>query len=83
MIYDIVEVKFITNHTLFLRFENGVSGTVDISEIIPFKGIFSKLKEVDYFSTVYLNSDIGTIVWDNGADISPVFLYSIVSKKVA
>ena len=30
MLYDIVEVKVIKNHTLYLRFEDGVQGEVDI-----------------------------------------------------
>lgn len=83
MLYDIIQVKVIKNHILYLRFEDGVQGEVDISEIIPFKGIFSKLQDKEYFSTVYVNKDLGTIVWDNGADLSPSYLYSIISDKVA
>jgi hypothetical protein len=33
------------------------------------------LKDVDYFKTVRVNPDIDTIVWENGADFSPDFLY--------
>ncbi len=83
MLYDVTEVKVIKNYILYLRFENGVEGEVDISKIIPFKGIFSKLQDKEYFSTVYVNKDLGTIVWDNGADLSPSCLYSAISIKVA
>ncbi|KPK33256.1 MAG: hypothetical protein AMS24_01725 [Chlamydiae bacterium SM23_39] len=83
MLYDVVEVKVIKDYTLYLRFENGVQGKVDISKIIPFKGIFSKLQDKEYFATVYVNNELGTIVWDNGADISPSCLYSAISHKVA
>ena len=83
MLYDIVEVKVIKNHTLYLRFENGEEGEVDIAEIIPFKGVFAVLKDTKYFATVHLNKELGTIVWDNGADLSPSDLYSIIVKKVA
>lgn len=83
MLYDVVEVKVIKDYTLYLRFENGVQGEVDISKIIPFKGIFSKLEDKEYFATVYVNNELGTIVWDNGADISPSCLYSAISHKVA
>jgi hypothetical protein len=83
MLFDIVEVKVVKNYLLYLRFENGVQGEIDISEIIPFKGIFAKLENVDYFTTVYVNKELGTIVWDNGADLSPSFLYSIISNRVA
>ena len=83
MLYDVVEVKVIKNYTLYLRFENGVQGEIDISKIIPFKGIFPKLQNEEYFATVYVNKDLGTIVWDNGADLSPSYLYSIISSEVA
>lgn len=83
MLYDIIEVKVIKNYVLNLRFENGVQGNIDISEIIPFEGVFSELKDINYFSKVKLNSDLGTIVWENGADLSPSYLYSIISEQAA
>lgn len=79
MLYDIVEVKVVKNYILYIRFENGLSGEVDISKIIPFEGIFSKLKEPSYFGTVRVDKDLGTIVWENGADLAPDYLYSIIS----
>ncbi len=83
MLYDIVEVKVIENYILYLRFENGMSGQVDISKIVPFEGVFSKFKDVVYFATVRVDKELGTIVWDNGADIAPDYLYSIISAEVA
>jgi hypothetical protein len=44
----------------------------------PMKGeIFEPLRDIDYFKTVQVNTDIDTIVWANGADISLDFLYAI------
>lgn len=83
MLFDIVEVKVLKNYTLYIRFENGIAGEVDISKIIPFEGVFSKLKDLSYFSTVKVNEELGTIVWDNGSDLAPDFLYSLISGKVA
>lgn len=83
MLYDIIEVKVEKNYILYLRFENGVEGRVNIAEIVPFKGIFAKLQDLAYFATVHVNRDLGTIVWDNGADLSPSYLYSLISCKVA
>ncbi len=78
MLVDIIEVKPLTAYKLYLRFEDGTSGEIDISKIITFKGIFAKLKDKQYFSTVKVNSDIGTICWENGADISPCTLYKLI-----
>jgi len=83
MLQDITYVKVVGLYTLFLRFEDGIEGNVDISKIVPFKGVFKKLQDQKYFATVTLNKEWGTICWDNGADLSPSYLYSIVTQKVA
>ncbi len=83
MLYDIIEVKVIKDHILYLRFENGVEGEVDITQIVPFKGVFKKLQDPQYFKTVQLNQELGTIVWDNGADLSPNTLYTAITENAA
>jgi hypothetical protein len=81
MLYDVIEVKTLEDYKIYIRFENGVSGKIDISKIVSFKGIFAKLKDKKYFATVSVNRDVGTICWKNGADIAPCRLYSIVLKQ--
>lgn len=83
MLFDIIEVKVVKNSILYIRFENGVSGEIDISKVVPFEGIFSKFKDLSYFATVKINQELGTIVWDNGADLAPDYLYAVLSGKVA
>jgi hypothetical protein len=78
VLVDIVEVKPLPAYRLFLRFEDGVHGEVDISQVVPFQGVFAKLRDQDYFSMVKVNPDTGTICWDNGADIAPCTLYRIL-----
>lgn len=75
MLIDVVEVKPLSDYRLFLRFEDGLSGEIDISEVIEFKGIFAKLSDKSYFSRVKVNPEIGTICWENGADLAPEFLH--------
>lgn len=83
MLFDVIEVKLVKNYILFLRFEDGKEGYIDISKVVSFEGVFSKLKDMDYFATVQLNKELGTIIWNNGADLSPNFLYSNITKNVA
>jgi Protein of unknown function (DUF2442) len=78
MLVDIVEVKPLPSYKLFIKFEDGASGEVDITQIVPFKGVFAKLADKEYFNTVHVNKDIGTICWDNGADLSPCVLYEMI-----
>ena len=37
---DVIDVKYLQDYELYLIFQNGTRGHVDISKIIPFKGVF-------------------------------------------
>jgi len=80
MLKDIVAVKPIKDYQLHLTFEDRREGIVDLAEIIEFSGIFEPLKNPGYFATVHIDPDLGTICWDNGADLDPVVLYAKVSN---
>jgi len=70
------DVLYISDHKLLLTFEDE---TVRIADLEPYLGgkIFEPLKDVDYFRTVRVDPELDTIVWKNGADMSPDFLYEI------
>jgi hypothetical protein len=78
---DIIRVKVLSGYRLRLKFDDGVEGIVDISEYIPFKGVFRQLKDVEYFRQVKVNPESGTIVWPNGADLDSDVLYAQVTGK--
>lgn len=78
---DIVEVRYVRDYTVWLRFQDGTSGEVDISR--SFKGpVFEPLRNVDFFKQVRVDPELGTIVWPNGADVAPETLYERVHVAV-
>jgi len=81
MLKDIVAVQPQTEYELYLRFEDGSEGIVDISQLIKFTGVFADLQNLDYFRQVKVNPEWGTIYWDNGADLDPDVLYSVVTDQ--
>lgn len=81
MLQDIIEVIPQDNYQLYLKFEDGQSGVVNIKELIEFNGIFAPLNDIDYFKSVKVNREWGTIYWDNGADLDPDVLYSVVTQQ--
>jgi Protein of unknown function (DUF2442) len=81
MLKDIVAVKPLAGYQLCLRFEDGIEGVVDISQIIAFSGIFAPLQDFAYFAQVQIHPELGTIIWQNGADFDPDVLYSLVTKR--
>lgn len=70
------DVKYLSEYRLLLTFEDGNVRSVDLQPHLDGE-VFEPLKDVNYFKTVQVNPDIDTIVWDNGADFSPDFLYEI------
>ncbi|GEM_PF-1446048 len=78
---DVIEVKVLKDYQLHLKFENGVEGDIDVAELVPFEGVFAPLKDKNFFARVRINPEIGTICWENGADISPAVLYENIKNE--
>jgi hypothetical protein len=80
MLRDVIEVRPLTGHRLWLRFEDGVEGELDIATLVTFEGVFESLADPATFAAVRVDPDLGTICWPNGADIAPEVLYEEVAK---
>lgn len=81
MLKDVVEVRPLEGYRLYLRFEDDVSGEVDVGALVPFTGVFADLRDPDVFSAVSVHSELGTVVWSNGADLDPDVLYAMVTGQ--
>lgn len=79
MLIDIVEAIPRPAHKLFVRFEDGVAGEVDVAAISKFVGVFAALRDEASFAQVRVNPELGTVQWPNGADLDPDVLYATVS----
>jgi hypothetical protein len=76
----IASVQVISGHSLSLQFNDGTHGEVDLStELIG--AIFEELRDPEKFRQAYLDPELRTVCWPNGADFAPEFLRSLVSKK--
>jgi len=62
--------------TIDLEFADGSQAAVDLEPWIRGRrGVFEALQDPVYFARVAVDSDAGTIVWPNGADIDPDVLW--------
>jgi hypothetical protein len=75
MLKDIVAATPLEAYKLHLRFEDGAEGVVDLAPHLGFRGVFEPLNNLAYFRQVRVDSDLGTVVWPNGADLDPDVLY--------
>ena len=74
MIPRVVEVRPLDGYKLWLRFHDGVSGTVDLSAEL-WGPMFEPLKDTTLFAQVAIHPELETVTWPNGADLAPEFLY--------
>jgi hypothetical protein len=79
-IVHVAAVKFLGGHRLRLDFDDGSSGEIDFSDE-EWRGVLAPLADPDYFGTVELDEELGTIVWPNGADIAPETLHRMASEQ--
>ena len=70
------DVAYVSGFKLVLTFEDGSMKLVDLEPHLDGE-VFEPLRDVNYFRTVCVNPELDTIVWENGADMSPDFLYEI------
>jgi hypothetical protein len=73
MYYNVVEARHVRDFTIWLKFEDGTQGEVDLASEL-WGPVFEPLKSPDYFRSFEI-AEYGTIAWPNGADIAPEFLY--------
>jgi hypothetical protein len=81
MLTDVVEVRPLDDHHLYLRFEDGVEGVIGLKELIPFEGVFAPLRERSFFERVRVNTELGAICWPNGADLDSDVLYATLTGR--
>jgi hypothetical protein len=78
MLLDVIEAKYVRDFIVWVKFEDGTEGEVDLSQEL-YGPVFEPLKDVDYFRQVTVDPELGTISWPNGADLAPEFLYEKIT----
>ena len=71
---SVVGVRVLRPFVLEVTFEDGFVREVDLEPEL-WGGSFEALKDPAFFAQVTVDEELGTVVWPNGADIAPEFLY--------
>lgn len=74
MILHVKEAKYLHDYVIWLRFNDEAEGEIDLKDELDGE-IFEPLKKIENFKKFKVDPDIMTVVWENGADIAPEFLY--------
>ena len=74
MILHVKEAKYSHDYVIWLRFNDGAEGMVDLKDEL-YGEVFEPLKDMERFKSFRVDPDLETIAWENGADLAPEFLY--------
>ena len=73
----IIKGRYVSDYVIEVQFADGRKGTIDLQEEL-WGPVFEPLRDPAYFRRFRVDPELHTIVWENGADFSPEFLYSQV-----
>lgn len=73
--------KYLSGFKLWLVFDDDTAGQVDLDGVLT-GPIFDVLKDVDVFKKVAVDSELGTVIWPNGADLAPEFLKDLYKTQI-
>ncbi len=74
MILHVKDAEYVQDHRIWVRFNDGAEGEVDLKDEL-YGEVFEPLRDLNMFRSFWVDPDFGTIVWKNGADLAPEFLY--------
>ncbi len=79
MFLHLTKATYLDDYKIKVEFNNGQEGVADLSVILDRK-IFSDLKDKAQFADFKIDAELETIVWKNGMDLAPEYIYYQVFK---
>jgi len=76
----VTSVRVVKPYVLDVTFEDGVCRQIDITVLLQGE-VFEPLRDVELFSQVSVDPVWHTVVWPNGADLAPEWLYEPDPEK--
>lgn len=80
--YEIKGVENLGGYRLRLTFADGLIFDVDLEEKLHGQvgTVFEPLRDPEFFARAYVDPEIGTVVWPNGADLAPDALHEQAAR---
>jgi hypothetical protein len=79
----LVDARASEGYLVNVRFDDGIAAEVDLSYLLDYGGVFEPLRDLDFFRRLRADTEAGTIVWPNEADIAPETLYAHAQRCAA
>lgn len=60
-------------YKIWIRFDDGLSGEVDLSHLVG-KGVFAAWNSIEFFNSVHVDKETDTVAWGDNLDLDPYVL---------
>lgn len=80
MFLHVIQARHLGGYQVEVTFNDGRTGIADLSGELE-GTVFAPLKDQALFSGLRVDPELATIVWPNGADLAPEFLYFQAFKR--
>jgi Protein of unknown function (DUF2442) len=74
MLPELRKAEYRHDYCIWLEFADGTKGEINLEEEL-WGEVFEPLRDRAVFQSFSLHPELETIVWPNGADFAPEFLY--------
>lgn len=73
-VYRVTKVSIVSPYELSLQFDDGLVREINFRPVLEGE-LFGPLQDTSLFNRVFLDPEVHTIVWPNGADFDPATLH--------
>lgn len=80
MFLHVIEARYVAGYKVEVSFNDGRKGTADLSAVLKVP-VFEPLRDLSAFSQLRVDEELETIVWPNGADLAPEYVYFLAFKS--
>jgi hypothetical protein len=73
----VTQAQYRNEYQIWVQFSDGIAGVVDLADTL-WGPMFEPLKDCERFKRFVVSDVLHTLVWENGADLSPEYLHEKV-----
>ncbi len=74
MLVHVTDAKYVDGYRIEVAFSDGRKGIADLSDALRGPA-FEALADKAHFQRFVVDNELETLVWENGADLAPEFIY--------
>jgi hypothetical protein len=82
MFLHVSDARYLGDYKVEIQFNDGKKGIADLAGALNGPA-FELLKDLSVFAQLRVDKELDTVVWPNGADFAPEFLYFQAFKNVS